>query len=229
MKLNKKIQVHMLPTEDKTLLYLSPVTHKPILQAYEQLGPCNQHLYFTSDEEIKEGDWCLYKNRFGGLIVCKAKHTLTGMVYQVPNEDYGNINGGITPLADEILKIIFTTDTKLTCKHSIGLHEVLLPQLSQSFIEAYVKAGGIDKVLVEYIIDPATVDYAIQRLIPKVNSQNEITIHPIKSSWTREEVTELSKSAYAEGYNAAVTSINNDRYDEDYKIVSKEDWITENL
>jgi len=49
------------------------------------------------------------------------------------------------------------------------------------------------------------------------------------NSWTRKEVAELSKSAYAEGYNAAVTSINNDRYDEDYKIVSKEDWITENL
>jgi len=61
MEANKDIQVHMLPTEDKSNIvklnsgnilynYREPVkTWKPHYT--------NQHLYFTSDEKPKNGDW----------------------------------------------------------------------------------------------------------------------------------------------------------------------------
>ena len=40
---------------------------------------------------------------------------------------------------------------------------------------------------------------------------------------------EQMRLSWKEGYNSAVTSINNDRYDEDYKVLKFEDWIKENL
>lgn len=83
----------------------------------------------------------------------------------------------------------------------------LLPQPSQAFIEKYCRLGGIDEVLVEYekiykycndgkvceCNNPRFckdgrqgIDYKL-----KVDSHNAITIHPIKYSWSKEEVNEL--------------------------------------
>ena len=187
MKTNKEIQVHILPTERESNIVLS-TTNKNIYHVSspksnsELMGATNQHLYFTSDEKPKVGDWCVY---FGTDIM---KHD--------NNEVWDK---------DKCRKIIGTTDTKLKlgicedCKQDKDYRHFFikctcsLPQPSQSFIEAFCEADGIWKVLVEYTDwcdyddDDATgIDRPDLRL--KVNSNNEIIIHSVKDSWTKKEL-----------------------------------------
>ena len=211
MELNRKIQVHMLPTEDKTGIFGLILNGTEILQCSiiskirvpgKSLSN-GYHLYFTSDEKIKDGDNIISLN--GGE---NGEHLLAVA---------RNIRYHKT-----CRKIIGTTDTKLNFNKSKTFKDVspvtkvvtfdtvvltkLLPQPPKSFIEAFCKAGGIKKVIVEYeekyIEPPSNIHsnrgYFITQ--PKVNSQNEITIHPIKNSWDREEVIKLYKSAYKNGF-----------------------------
>jgi hypothetical protein len=121
------------------------------------------------------------------------------------------IGEGITPLKGECKKIIATTDGSLTSNkshfsnktESIELHTERLPQPSQSFIEEYCKQGGIDEVMVEYesciycgqdcYLGEGCDEYNSSDYTPhlKVNSHNQITIHAIKDSWSRDEVEQL--------------------------------------
>jgi len=164
-----KASVVMLPTKDRSILSKAYLANPSYLR-YNKNGfnydsfksNDNQHLYVTTDEKIKVGEW---------------QHNLALNIIEKCSEFH---NGLLCK------KIIATTDSKLTCKHSIGLHEVLLPQPSQSFIEEYVKLGGIDEVDVEYEHDD-TVPYP--KLMLKVDSHNIITIHPIKPKvYTKEEL-----------------------------------------
>jgi len=128
------------------------------------------HLYFTSDEEIKEGDWVMYNNCI---------------------EQAGRVESQIA--YHGFKKIIASTDPKLIADG--------VAQIPQAFIQKYVELGGIYNVMVEYFEDNDNLQYnefgehAPYRV--KVNSNNEITIHPIKDSWSREEVLELKRRADA--------------------------------
>ena len=65
-----RTQVHMLPTNGKDIAMLSKRVKDGMLQSAngtEGVANCNtmwqpQHLYFTTDEEIKEGDWMMNLN-----------------------------------------------------------------------------------------------------------------------------------------------------------------------
>ena len=197
MEAKKNIQVVMLPTDEE----LKPPFISIRVDKYGdsdnhltyQTNEFNgrdrpQHLHFTVDEKPEVGDWCVYF----GTDIMKYDH----------NEVWDK---------DKCRKIISTTDTKLgvTDFRVSPVHNFIdSPQPSQAFIEKYCKVGGIDEVLVEYeevnnnpVFDVSTMSIEYQarlealqsnskykELIPKVNSHNEITIHPIKDSWTREEV-----------------------------------------
>jgi hypothetical protein len=135
----------------------------------------HNHLYITTDEEIKEGDW-IYETDLNTI-------NQAGKNYK-PN--------------DNDRKIIATTDPKLLSRKGQEIKEVqeklnepfplsvmknnwYLPQIPQSFIEEYCKAGGIDKVMVEVeeiIVQDAfkrRPDYNTYR--PKTDSNNCIIIH----------------------------------------------------
>ena len=186
MELNRKIQVHMLPTEDKTGIFGLISNGTEILQCSiiskirvpgKSLSN-GYHLYFTIDEEIKEEHWCI--------------DTVTKSIYQLHKFTAND-------LRKRSLKIIATTDTRLGVtdfRVSPVYNFIALPQPSQAFIEKYCEAGGIDEVLIEYeeydngmsaldISDDCPYNYPTRL---KVNSHNEITIHPIKDSWNREEL-----------------------------------------
>jgi hypothetical protein len=56
--------IHLIPTEKPSRLYKSKITQNIfICNIISQYGDAtyNQHIYITSDEEIKEGDWGLSK------------------------------------------------------------------------------------------------------------------------------------------------------------------------
>ena len=194
----KRTQVIRLATEDTTPIMVCNKYKKDdkllpdgdveyLSSAYnnEELvtdGYIYHHLYFLNDEEIKEGDHWI-------------------------NLDTNTIhNGNLFELANRALsckKIIATTDTAL-------IYPVnkcpWLPQPSQAFIEKYCKLGGIDEVLVEYERSMESMQLnvdtkgEVSSWYLKVDSHNQITIHAIKDSWTREEVEALTEDAYYVGY-----------------------------
>jgi len=200
--MKKRAKVHLLPTNDERAVIGLTADEKTLWFAYSGVGNSygNKHLYITTDDEIKEGDWCLFF--WDGM-----KDGELGQVGSEPHQ-YLPENGHV--LNRNLRKIIATTDPGLKVKESylngqtcpLGLDdsdsfiEKSLPQPSKDFIEEYCRAGGIDEVDVEY------KSKVIQRfnphgietktiLIPKVSSHNEIIIHPVKDSWTMEELPDL--------------------------------------
>jgi hypothetical protein len=113
----------------------------------------NQHLYFTSDDGIKEGDW--YYWEFNRSII---KHK--------------SFEGNDRPSKD-CRKIIATTDSKLKD----------IPQIPQSFIEEYTKQGGNVLVDLEYEQYWAKVNGEYPKepqFKPKLTTNNEVIIHLVE-------------------------------------------------
>ena len=231
------VKVHMLPTEDKTDILsvtmgkLTELRYIPLL-IKEELSPEDykiksyQHLYFISDEKPKEGDWCiLLDNHYinGGVGKYNEKKAI----------DYGLHNTKF------FRKIVATTDKSLTLFNNIHDATIYLPQIPQSFIEEYVKAGSIDEVLLECEADndhirrkhlgdvgegynPETViatipkQYLTWKL--KTDQNNCVIIHPVEPKlYTREEVIQII-------YDSSYVLSNGDTTKE-----HADNWIKENL
>ena len=203
----------MLPTDKHSVLSKQDSGH---LYNYHKLTKTkrgiNQNLYIVTDDEIKEGR----TNFFTYDPLNKKVHHIDYIKY-FGNENGGKgspENGRAsfitmqgTSSGTSHKEIIATTDPELNTwqdfedEGATFLHEVL-PQPSKAFIEKYCEVGGIDEVDVEYedkgcpnymAVDVRKGELApwIEKLEPKVDSHNTITIHPIKDSWSREEVIQL--------------------------------------
>ena len=151
-----------------------------------------KHLYITSDEEIKVGDW-MYSQMDG-----------------YPTQWDGDLSESKNPKEYGYNKIISTTDKSITTPGYNSFDEddicnCYLPQPSQQFIEKYIeeynKGNVITDVLVEYI-DNGEEGWSgsnedgepiwNEKIELKVNPKgNTITIKKVKDSWNREEVIEL--------------------------------------
>ena len=175
----------------------------------------SHHLYFTSDEEIEVGCHVLFSD-----VVFKC-HAVDD---KVVGDDEGN-----TFMKVDCKKIIGTTDESLSIKMEQAGNNVWtqqLPHPSQAFIERFCKVGGIWKVMVEYELQSfgALIEDSITPLyLPKVDSHNEITIHPVKEKvYSREEVITILKECCGE-----VSCEDGKLYGKDpHALVS---WIKENL
>lgn len=162
------------------------------------------HLYITSNEGIKKGDY--YLN-----ILSKEINVSTIDVDK-------NTKGS------HFLKIIATTDNSIfpNCDGKCAKKECicLFPQPSKQFIQKYIeeynKGNVIERVLVEYNWMHITKKY------PKVDSHNCITIKPIKDSWTREEVEKLCRIAMQYGHDENTSG----KY---IHQIDDNKWIEENL
>lgn len=202
----KECGVIILPTKDKTALFKQDgvlrYTGINLTRGFDEKG---YHLYITSDDEIKVGDWITDNYR-----VWKW------------NDDSSLLGRK---------KIITTTDKSLITKKTvIGKDEtgnlynpINLPQPSQSFIEKYCELGGIEKVLVEYNeVDSCTgtcitcTNDCISYIL-KTDSHNTITIKEVKEKMYSE--TELI--SFIENY--CKNAYNKTGYRVDY------DWIKKNL
>lgn len=225
----KKVKVVMLPTKEKANLLL---TGRNDLYYSSKLSDFSlkedvdifQHLYFLSDEEIKEGDWCIMLDDFGNVFSNPQQYT-------DPNTQH--LNKGLR-------KIIATTDRSLglvvdqnNCP--MPAYSKFLPQPSQLFIEKFVdeynKRNVITEVMVEYervfkhnkFMEREFFDAS------KVNPKdNTITIRKVKDDWNREEVIQLLKKLAEDidcGYRIYTrdNSIGFDMVNNDGK------WIEENL
>lgn len=168
-----------------------------------------QHLYFTSDEAIREDDLCLD---------IETNEILRASKMDTIPRNRGQINK----------KIIASTDT------SLGL-----PQPSTAFIEKYIsecnKGNIIERVMVEYLKihvgwepDYSFEDEGIEgsketyQFIPKVSKDNTITISKVKDNWNRNEVIE-----FTERYNRMVQE--KEIQLNAYKAIHNQNWINKNL
>lgn len=149
-----------------------------------------QHLYFTSDEEIKAGDYFINFGQFNH-----------GVYYCLDDIHAENIKHH----CKEFKKIIATTDKTLIVdifakqSHTDPV-KIYLPEPSKEFLEVYVKAYNegkkIEEVLAE-MEDFGEEDWAGDNYTGepiwrhdwrvKVKPDNTITIKKVKDSWNYEE------------------------------------------
>ena len=216
MKNTKTMQVAMLPTEkariqkakDGSLHLINSDSCSPYF--------IPQHLYIVSDAEIKEGDWkYCSKTNYITQFVSKAK-------------------GSIADKCKGCKKIEATTEINLGGFFR-GVQQTQLPQIPQSFIEAYVKAEGkITDCLVEVCwvhnctkksctCEPMTTTcgHVKSKFEVKTRPDNTIIIHEAKK-YSRDEMIK----AWELGREYEVES--NKGFGE-AKHLSKDKWIEENL
>ena len=194
--MKERAKVHLLPTNDERAVIGLTADKKTLWFAHSGVGNSygNKHLYITTDDEIKEGDWCLFF--WDGM--------KDGELGQVGSEPQQYLPSEGHTLNRNLRKIIATTDIKL---HSTRLKDCPInpednmvsvrgvSKPSKEFIEEYCRVGGIDEVDVEYwakkeFESQEDYDYSFG-YEPKITSNNEIIIHPVKDSWTVEDLPDL--------------------------------------
>lgn len=184
----KRAKVIMLPTKEKLETGFTSGGDYYYDNKNSSMGVLNKegtrvykhHLYFITDDEIKEGDWFINDD---GLWKC---------------------SGGIIPTGLNPNKVVATTDKLLQRKDVVGKNDIVgynfnnlyLPKPSQAFIEKYCDKEGIDEVNIEVdiICDESNEDKSNLYLLSKLKvdpNHNTVTIHPIKTTWSREEIEEI--------------------------------------
>lgn len=223
----RKVKVIMLPTEDKTNIGIN--TDNDLIYSNHKLTTFHsnvimQHLYITTDDEIKEDDWFYCYN--------------TGLIYRVTkHSDLKRIN------KSECVKIIATTDNSLIIEyqlHSITNKETIinLPQIPQLFLKEYCEKKGIDEVLVDFntVVENS---YGETHVLtgkesksylktcntissnPDISFDNTITIHPIKDSWTKEEVDNIILKSFESGRKLTTEGFEQEDWKDYHKLLKE--------
>lgn len=206
-----KAKVHRLPTEDETGLWkLTDVDGNISLHySMNQKKRSNLegfHLYITTDEEIKDGDWVYrpYSKKVSQVV--KVLKTNRGLELTYSDK--------LAVILSDERKIIATTDhLEIPTPGMMSLQGEWIPKIPQSFIEEYCKVGGIDEVLVEYTSDEWSESIKLQMISMgdnpedfkkdselKLNSNNEIIIHPVEEKmYSRSELENVMGLCYELG------------------------------
>ena len=207
-----KAKVHMLPTEDISQVHYNKVRYpneiKYELSFHKEPSKCkndglcsgNQHLYITTDEEIKEGDWVYWTDPEG----------LTSDINQVVSVDEEMIfishpeHSETEALPHECRKIIATTDTELhynkVVEEDMHMYKESLPHIPQHIIEAYIKKP-FDEVLVEYEVKLKSYHIEpYEEVMLKTDSNNCTIIHPVEDKmYSRDTLDKILKECYRGG------------------------------
>lgn len=172
----QECEVVMLAIDKRSCLFINKRSNQ--LQYYFKGNAPNnakhQHLYFISNEKIKEGDY-YYNDLFNMADQLIKGGLVTDDLIQTLNNNKHN------------RKIIATTDI------SLGLL-----QPSKSFIQAYIKSYNEGKPITKVLVEMEGIgrmksggEFTPITYKLKINSNNEITIKKIKDSYTREEIEKL--------------------------------------
>jgi hypothetical protein len=126
--------IHITPTDKETRLYLSNYGKELNLASHPKtLYTTGQHIYITSDEEIKEGDWCL--DKFNQRWKLKDKKLIAFDSQGIKKFSTDNI------LGHECKKIILTTDQDLI---NDGVQSI-----DDEFLEWFLKNPNCEWVEIE--------------------------------------------------------------------------------
>ena len=142
-----------------------------------------QHLYFLSDEEIKEdGDW-IYKRKDGYETIQKATLPL----------NLTSVNKKIIATTDKNIRLLEIVKEDGNIEYP---YITPFPQPSQSFIEKFVEEYNKGNVITEVMVEYENY-YASGALQPNLwqikvaPKDNTIIIRKVKDSWNKEEVMRL--------------------------------------
>ena len=180
MKLKR--EVVMLPTNEKAPIAKYNRTLYDTSKGKDYSDFVYQHLYITSNEELKECDWVT--GATGSIIQCMHPEMVVHR---------------------DIKKIIATTDK------SLGLSSPS-PEFVQAYIKAYNAGESITDVMVEYE-EYAVGNYGMSDGEPdidirlKVDKNNCITITKVKNDFTRKDMVEFGKYAFAMAYSTKDTAL----------------------
>ena len=170
----------MLATEDKSAPVGEYIDTKNLFFRVDHdiARGANQHLYITSDEELREGDHIMHQQE-ASLGSSELEYSLGGQVEKIEGNDIKIVGGGWYCNYKTICrKVIASTDPKITDRHQcptctsiaetgafmickgdlLGLHmcsnkepiNIGVPQPSQQFIELYCSLGGVGEFEVEF-------------------------------------------------------------------------------
>ena len=240
---SKKHKVVMLPTEESNIILWEirgELDYYSDKQKYKEgKSAIPQHLYLTSDEEIREGDWVYNSSRNFGKRIYKCQRVREnneGFPYKVSNPIKGD---EAMYLSNKTFKVIATTDPKLTKVDEVSGDNVWtspIPQVPQSLIEYYAKHqpeyveleyemngeydGGCTAIWKQLKLvnnDVVWVEHRTMSIVDYMNKQ-----HEVGKLYSREEVEELCRSAHRSG-KAVGENIESYSWDEIEK------WLKENL
>jgi hypothetical protein len=124
--------IYLIPTDKPSRLWTNNLRRRLELDEFPEQHPNNiaKHIYITSDEEIKEGDWTLMFDDFGNLFLCDKPQQYLGI------EKGHHLNKGLR-------KIILTTDQDLDEVQAID----------DEFLEWFVKNPSCKEVEVESMVN----------------------------------------------------------------------------
>jgi hypothetical protein len=100
--------IHVLPTDNYAPLvhstnkyggYFKSEHYSPM----KEMGDSYQHIYITSDEEIKEGDWIFNEEREPSVLQCIGQGSLRGWNKIILTTDQDLIKDGVQTIDDEFL------------------------------------------------------------------------------------------------------------------------------
>lgn len=187
-----------------------------LLAGYIKENPAYKpkHLYFVSDEKVKEGDWFIYRNKLYNEFKESVTPSVTTYIRKYPNNEVHEQFSEV--YLSYCKKIVATTDI------SLGL-----PLIGNAFIAKYIKfKGDIDEVMLNVESYTETtydggidISYPVKKV--SVRDDNTVIISPVKSSWNRNEVLYLIEQAMKEGVNLTL------RKEEFNEVHSK--FLTDNL
>ena len=169
--------LHLIPTDKPSRLCKSKITQKlsmtDVLSFYGD-GTYNQHIYITSDEEIKEDDW-FTENGINTLLQWRINKWK--MSYSFPSE-----------MNDICKKIILTTDQDLIKDGVQAIDDI--------FLEWFVENPSCESVEVDknwnYPLDKSW-EYKL-RIIPQEEPKQETLEEAAKRTYTLDEVITLIKA-----------------------------------
>jgi hypothetical protein len=176
--------IYLLPTDKPSRLFIIDGKlynyHKP--QQGDGVNEINQNIYITSDEEIKEGNWCI--NTVESIVLTLDKKTEKAIPFE------------------SIKKIILTTDQDLI---KDGVQSI-----DDEFLEWFVKNPSFEEVEVEWIKTPDgifyhkdNVPYGCYKIIipqeePNYNMKQEILDEMKRIEKPKQETLTYTESAKKE-------------------------------
>ncbi len=220
MEANKKrMKTHLVPTEISSNIYMVDGKLYYCRETHHRIDKTNQHLYFTSDDTPKNGDW-MYKEDVKGKIY---RHIPTTNSWY---NDARKIEVSTDP------QIVFPIPKSLA-EYPMSYTPKRYPQPSQATIEAYCK-NPFDECDVEMEID---MDNSMTEVINNEGKQSYIdhdtyiikvdpnhntvtTLKVVEKTYTKEEVEILTLSSYNRGYARGFNSPN---------VKGYSDWKEQNL
>jgi hypothetical protein len=134
--------IHLLPTEKLSRLMIDTIENKLYLQPIlheKTINVLPQHIYITSDKEIKEGDWCLCSEELVHKVV-EIKSNIGIIRFQ----------DGVTEVLNACKKIILTTDPELIAD---GVQAI-----DDEFLNWFVKNPSCECVEIERMEDGKYID-----------------------------------------------------------------------